>query len=76
MAENTKDRRAVYDAQIAPLIAQIEAIASPAGISFVAAFQVSDDGCMYSINLLQNAHKEMRDLAKWLLIDETKWSQP
>ena len=76
MAENKEDlRKAIYDAQIAPLIAQIEAIASPAGISFCLAFQVSADGCMYSVNLLKDAHKEMRDLAKWLLVD-TNWSGP
>ncbi len=60
-------RKAIYDEQIAPLMQQISEIAQANGISFICQFQVDQDGANYHINLLPDAHREMRNQVQWLV---------
>jgi hypothetical protein len=53
--------REIYDQQIAPLMAQIDAIATGNGIAYLAAFQYTEDSIAMSAALKASTHRSLKD---------------
>ena len=69
-----EDKKAAYDAQVAPLIEQIGALAKEQGIPFVLVFQTSDEGYELSVSIpSSSAHKEVAEL--WEQIERWGWME-
>jgi hypothetical protein len=73
--------REIYDQQIAPLLEQIDEIATSNGIAYIAAFQYSPDRITMSCALRASTHKSLksaRDILEQAILwdaDEAEYTQ-